>query len=111
MAGVMTRHDAAVLLGRLGGLKGGPARAAALAPMERSEIAQRGGNARWGKADLDVDDVCGDIVEHLSESKGVSMTELLAVTSRKRRVLAYHLRAHLLPDVVRVVDGSYWLVW
>jgi len=35
-------------LGRLGGLKGGPARAAALSPERRSEIAKIASAKRWG---------------------------------------------------------------
>ena len=34
---------------RAGGLAGGPARAESLSPEERSEIAKRGAQARWGK--------------------------------------------------------------
>ncbi len=36
-------------IGRKGGLKGGKARAAALSPERRSEIAKRAAAARWGK--------------------------------------------------------------
>ncbi len=32
---------------RLGGLKGGPARAASLSPQRRREIAQKAADARW----------------------------------------------------------------
>lgn len=39
-------HDAAVTLGRLGGKRGGPARAAALSPAERSAIAAKGARAK-----------------------------------------------------------------
>ena len=38
----------AAALGRLGGLKGGPARAAALTPEERRAIARRAARKRWG---------------------------------------------------------------
>lgn len=38
---------AAALLGRKGGLKGGKARAASLAPEKRSEIAKKAAAARW----------------------------------------------------------------
>jgi hypothetical protein len=38
----------AAALGRLGGLKGGPARAAALSPERRREIARRAARKRWG---------------------------------------------------------------
>ena len=41
------KNPAAVALGRLGGKKGGPARAAKLTPEERREIAKRGAEARW----------------------------------------------------------------
>lgn len=42
-----TRDPAAVELGRLGGLKGGPARAKKLSPERRSEIAKKAAAARW----------------------------------------------------------------
>jgi hypothetical protein len=38
----------AAALGRLGGLRGGPARAAALSPERRREIARRAARKRWG---------------------------------------------------------------
>lgn len=41
---------AAAALGRLGGLKGGPARAKALSAKKRSEIAKKAAAARWHKA-------------------------------------------------------------
>jgi hypothetical protein len=44
-----TRNPAAVALGRLGGLKGGKARAKALTAKERSDIAKRAAKARWKK--------------------------------------------------------------
>jgi hypothetical protein len=40
-------HQAAVALGRLGGLKGGKARAAALSKKKRAEIAKKAAKARW----------------------------------------------------------------
>lgn len=40
---------AAAALGRLGGLKGGKARAKSLSAKERSEIAKKAAAARWGK--------------------------------------------------------------
>ena len=42
------KDPAAVSLGRRGGLKGGKARAAKLAPEQRSEIARKAAAARWG---------------------------------------------------------------
>jgi len=38
-----------VALGRLGGLKGGKARAASLSKKARSEIAKKAAKARWAK--------------------------------------------------------------
>jgi hypothetical protein len=43
------KNPAAVELGRLGGQKGGRARAAKLTKKERSEIAKKAAAARWGK--------------------------------------------------------------
>ena len=43
------KNTAAVSLGRLGGLKGGNARAAKLSAEQRSEIAQRAAKQRWAK--------------------------------------------------------------
>jgi len=41
------KNPAAVSLGRLGGLKGGKARAEKLSPEKRSEIAKKAANSRW----------------------------------------------------------------
>jgi len=43
------KNPAAVMLGRLGGLKGGKARAAKLSAEKRSEIARKAASARWQK--------------------------------------------------------------
>ena len=43
------KNPHAVALGRLGGLKGGVARAAKLGPRKRSQIAAKAAKARWGK--------------------------------------------------------------
>ena len=43
------KNPAAVALGRLGGLKGGKARAEKLSPKKRSQIAKKAAEARWGK--------------------------------------------------------------
>ena len=44
-----TKNPHAVALGRLGGLKGGPARAKNLSKAKRSEIAQKAAKTRWQK--------------------------------------------------------------
>jgi hypothetical protein len=43
------KNPAAVALGRLGGLKGGPARAKRLSKKQRSEIAREAAKIRWSK--------------------------------------------------------------
>lgn len=43
------KNRAAVALGKLGGAKGGKARAASLSRSRRTEIAKRAAAARWGK--------------------------------------------------------------
>jgi hypothetical protein len=43
------KNQAAVALGKLGGRKGGLARAANLSPRKRKEIARKAANARWQK--------------------------------------------------------------
>lgn len=43
------KNPAAVALGRLGGLKGGAARAASLSPKKRSQIAAKAAKKRWQK--------------------------------------------------------------
>ena len=43
------KNPAAVSLGRLGGLKGGKARAESLTPEKRREIAKKAAAKRWGK--------------------------------------------------------------
>ncbi len=51
--GEITESDVAgdrrVLARRVGGVKGGPARAKALTPERRKEIARAAADARWGK--------------------------------------------------------------
>lgn len=42
-----TINEKAIALGKLGGLKGGNARAKALSPKRRSEIAKKAAAARW----------------------------------------------------------------
>ena len=44
-----SKNPHAVALGRLGGLKGGKARAEKLSKAERSKIAKQGARARWNK--------------------------------------------------------------
>ena len=50
------KNLAAVALGRLGGLKGGKARAAMLSPEQRREIAQKAARKRWASPRQDAVD-------------------------------------------------------
>ena len=43
------KNPAAVALGKLGGAKGGAARAAALSPAKRRSIAKKAAKARWSR--------------------------------------------------------------
>jgi hypothetical protein len=45
------KNPAAVALGRLGGLKGGKARANSLTPERRAEIAKKAAAKRWSKGE------------------------------------------------------------
>ena len=45
------KNPAAVALGRLGGLKGGKARASSLTPQQRKEIAKKAAQARWNASE------------------------------------------------------------
>jgi hypothetical protein len=47
--GPSKKNPAAVALGRLGGLKGGKARAKSLTPKQRKAIAKNAADKRWGK--------------------------------------------------------------
>ncbi|MDE3113254.1 MAG: hypothetical protein KGK34_09970 [Chloroflexota bacterium] len=47
--GQREKDPAAVALGRRGGLRGGPARAAKLTKRKLSAIGKKGAQARWGK--------------------------------------------------------------
>ena len=48
------KNPAAVMLGRRGGKKGGPARAAKMTPEERTASAQKAAAARWARHGLNL---------------------------------------------------------
>ncbi len=48
------KNPAAVALGKLGGMKGGKARAAKLTASERKEIAQKAAKARWARVEHNI---------------------------------------------------------
>jgi hypothetical protein len=47
------KNPKAIVKGRRGGTKGGPARAAKLSPIERARIARKAAMARWKNANQD----------------------------------------------------------
>lgn len=47
------KNPAAVALGRLGGVKGGAARAKSLSPKRRSAIAKKAADSRWNRSGKD----------------------------------------------------------
>ena len=49
MATKSKKNPAAVALGRLGGMKGGPARTASMTPAQRKAAARKAALARWSK--------------------------------------------------------------
>lgn len=53
------KNPAAVALGKLGGAKGGKARASRLTPERRREIARKAAAARWAKQDMTGEDATG----------------------------------------------------
>jgi hypothetical protein len=83
-----TRKNAAVLLGRLGGLKGGKARAAKLSKEARSEIARRAARARWKNA--------------TTKDEDIAVTSTRAELNELRR--RYEARVSVLQEKLRAVD-------
>ena len=54
LSNTLEKNPAAVALGRLGGLKGGPARARRFSAQKRREIARKAARGRWGKEGIDL---------------------------------------------------------
>jgi hypothetical protein len=81
------KNPAAVALGRLGGAKGGKARAAALTAKQRSDIARKGAQARWAskteKAPISSkEQLVQQMFQHIGQKKpDTSMTKMLGVDS------------------------------
>jgi len=63
------KNQAAVELGRLGGKKGGKARAKSLSPERRSEIARQAANTRWSKEEQEFDD---EFIKKISKIKNIA---------------------------------------
>jgi hypothetical protein len=78
------KNPAAVALGRKGGKKGGPARAAKLTPGQRSESARKAVQARWAKANATA--VKGTRIEVKSPTTSVADTSDKAVLALLKRI-------------------------
>jgi hypothetical protein len=83
-------NDHTVALGRLGGLRGGPARAAVLPPERRSEIAREAALARWSR----------DRVHRMREAR-----ELSEATGADVGILEHALRLDGMRPVERLAQG------
>jgi hypothetical protein len=69
--GLVSKNPHAVALGRLGGKVGGPARARALSPERRSEIAGRAGRARWNRDRIARVELARQISEEMGADAGI----------------------------------------
>lgn len=95
------KNAAAVALGRKGGKKGGPARAAKLTSQQRSESARNAGLARWAK-------VKGVKQETMSVTKKVSIRDasdqaLVALLNRLKATVDPAEIRHLSDEIERIV--------
>ena len=96
------KDPAAVALGRKGGKKGGPARAAKLTAEQRSESARKAVKARWTrakKADQSApatantsDDAVLDILSRMKATK--DLAEIRNLSARLERVIFHKQHAH-----------------
>jgi hypothetical protein len=93
----MKKNSAAVALGRKGGLKGGPARAARLTSAERSASASKAVRARWQKqgkssvAQTTVPDTSDEaLVKLLNRLKNATDLAEVALLSDKIERLVFH---------------------
>lgn len=81
------KNPAAVALGRLGGLKGGKARAASLSKAERVAIGKKGAKARWDRARI-MEEVAKGTPAHLIAKKiGVPLPKIPTKKPAKEKTL------------------------
>ncbi len=69
------KNQAAVALGRLGGLRGGPARAAKISPEERSRTARLAALSRWypgTKITTELADQCAERTSRIKEAETIA---------------------------------------
>lgn len=90
----------AAILGKRGGLKGGPARSKALSPKRRKEIARNAIAARWAKRTDMVEtgkDLCPNCgMLHYNESRRL---KCLGITERKKSKTQDRERVNLPPEI------------
>jgi hypothetical protein len=88
-ANAKKKNPAAVSLGRKGGKKGGPARAAKLTPEQRSESARKAVQARWAKGSTAVVDTSKKALhlclKRIKEAK--DETEIRRLTEELQRIV------------------------
>lgn len=93
------KNAAAVALGRLGGLKGGNARAASLSPLERKEIARKGAQKRWENAAKRNQEILTEEMEFLALKRAGMTLEEIQTRMRKSH-------AELSNMVYRLIDAA-----
>lgn len=93
------KNPAAVALGRKGGQKGGPARAAKLTSEERSEIARKAVRARWDRANTKPE-------RTISKTKTVNPKNKPDVPDHAVLVLLERIRATEDPAEIRTLSNE-----
>ena len=97
MALTKKKNPAAVALGRKGGKKGGPARAAKLTPTQRSESARKAVQARWAKAKSGSDDEATPAVADTSDHAALTLLARIKATNDPTEI------RHLSDQLERVI--------
>lgn len=102
-----TKNPAAVALGRKGGQKGGPARAAKLTAEQRSESARNAVKARWAKAGVGTD-AAGTRGRHVGAqtSEGKSTVAVRSASDRALLSLLERIRAASNPTELRTLSDE-----
>ncbi len=95
-----TKDPAAVALGRKGGKKGGPARAAKLTAKQRSESARKAVQARWAKAKEGKDYIV------VKKAKGETMPTTTDTSDHAVVTLLKRLKATTDPNEVRQLSDQ-----
>jgi len=76
----------AVALGRKGGKKGGPARAAKLTPTQRSESARKAVQARWAKAKEESKDFISPSTSDTSDNAVLTLLKRIKETNDQNEI-------------------------